>query len=61
VKRENSPPLEGATRFHTTRSAIVMRAAQSQAQGRQFAIAEIDGEIHALCDALIASEGRLGP
>ena len=23
--------------------------------------AEIDGEIHALCEALIASEGRLGP
>jgi hypothetical protein len=23
--------------------------------------AEIDEEIHALCDALIASEGRLGP
>ena len=23
--------------------------------------AEVDGEIHALCDALIATEGRLGP
>jgi RNA polymerase sigma-70 factor (ECF subfamily) len=23
--------------------------------------AEVDGEIHALCDALIAAEGRLGP
>ena len=23
--------------------------------------AEIDEEIHALCDALVASEGRLGP
>ena len=23
--------------------------------------AEIDGEIHALCDALIAAEGRMGP
>jgi hypothetical protein len=24
-------------------------------------LAEIDEEIHALCDALVASEGRLGP
>ena len=38
-----------------------MRAAQSQARAGQSAMAEIDEEIHALCDALVASEGRLGP
>jgi hypothetical protein len=38
-----------------------MRAAQSQAQGGECALAEIDEEIHAFCDALVASEGRLSP
>ena len=56
VERDHGPPAEGAARFHTTRRTIVMR----EAQGGHFALAEIDEEIHALCDALIASEGRLG-
>jgi hypothetical protein len=95
VERDHGPPAEGAASFHTTRWTIVMRAAQSQAQGGQFALAklcrlywyplytfarrhrlrkrytallrekvgrtvsdpaEIDEEIHALCEALIASK-----
>jgi RNA polymerase sigma factor (sigma-70 family) len=41
VKRDNGPPTEGAASFHTTRWTIVMRAAQSQAQGGQSALAEL--------------------
>jgi hypothetical protein len=124
VERDHGPAAEGAASFHTTRWTIIMRAAQSPAQGGQSALgelcrlygyplyifaqcrgyspndakdltqgfflhavktliyrlrkrytallreevgrtvsdpAEIDEEIHALCEALIASEGRLGP
>jgi hypothetical protein len=59
VKRDYGPSAEGAASLHTTRWTIVMRA-QSQAQGGQSALAEIDEEIHALCDALVTSEGKLG-
>jgi len=41
VKRDHGPPAEGAASFHTTRWTIVMKAAQSQAQGGQFALAEL--------------------
>jgi RNA polymerase sigma factor (sigma-70 family) len=41
VKRDYGPPMEGAASFHTTRWTIVMRAAQSQAQGGPFALAEL--------------------
>jgi RNA polymerase sigma factor (sigma-70 family) len=41
VKRENGPPVEGAASFHTTRWTIVMRAAQSQAQGGEAALADL--------------------
>ena len=61
VKRDHGPPEEGAASFHTTRWTIVMRAAQSQAQGGQSALAEIDEEIDAFCDAPVASGGKLGP
>ena len=100
MKRDHGPPAQGGASFHTTRWTIVMRAAQSQAQEGQSALAklcqlywyplyifarghplpkrytallreevgrtvsdpaEIDEEIHALCEALVASEGRLGP
>jgi hypothetical protein len=60
VKRDYGPSAEGAASLYTTRWTIVMRAAQSQAQGGQSALAEIDEEIHALCDALVTSEGKLG-
>jgi RNA polymerase sigma-70 factor (ECF subfamily) len=41
VERDQGPPAEGAASFHTTRWTIVMRAAQSQAQGGQSALAEL--------------------
>jgi hypothetical protein len=91
VKCDHGPPAQGGASFHTTRWTIVMRAAQSQVQGGQSALAwavkklihpfrkrhtallreevgrsvsepaEIDEEIHALCEALVAYGGRLGP
>jgi hypothetical protein len=82
VERDHGPPAEGAASFHTTRWTIVMRAALSQVQWRQSALAglcrlywyplyifarrsghsraEIKEEIHAFCEALIATGGRLG-
>ena len=53
--------MEGAASFHTTRWTIVMGAVRQlpdQAQEEQTAMAEIDEEIRALCDVLVASEGR---
>jgi RNA polymerase sigma-70 factor (ECF subfamily) len=41
VKRDHGPPAEGAASFHTTRWTIVMRAAHSQAQGGQSALAQL--------------------
>jgi len=41
VKRDNGPQAKGAASFHATRWTIVMRAAQSQAQGGQSALAEL--------------------
>src|SRR5208282_1117249 len=41
VERDHGPPAEGEASFHTTRWTIVMRAAQSQAQGGQSALAEL--------------------
>jgi RNA polymerase sigma factor (sigma-70 family) len=41
VERDHGPPADGAASFHTTRWTIVMRAAQSQAQGGQSALAEL--------------------
>ena len=41
MERDHGPPAEGAASFHTTRWTIVMRAAQSQAQGGQSALAEL--------------------
>jgi hypothetical protein len=83
VERDHGPLAEGAARFHTTRWTIVVRAAVSQVQWRQSALAwlcrlywsplymftrdrghspaEINDEIYAFCEALIATEGRLGP
>jgi hypothetical protein len=57
VEEDNGSPAKGAASFHVTRWTIVMEAAQSQAQGGRSALAEIDEEIHALCDALVTSEG----
>ena len=41
MERDQGPSAEGAGSFHTTRWTIVMRAAQSQAQGGQSALAEL--------------------
>jgi RNA polymerase sigma factor (sigma-70 family) len=41
VKSDHGPPAEGAASFHTTRWTMVMRAAQSQAQGGPSALAEL--------------------
>jgi RNA polymerase sigma factor (sigma-70 family) len=41
VERDYGPPAEGAASFHTTRWTIVMKAAQSQAQGGPSALAEL--------------------
>ena len=41
MKRDHDPPAEGAESFNTTHWTIVMRAVQSQAQGGQFALAEL--------------------
>jgi RNA polymerase sigma factor (sigma-70 family) len=41
VERDHASPAEGAASFHTTRWTIVMRAAQSQAQGGESALAEL--------------------
>ena len=80
MERDHGPPAEAAARFHTTRWTIVMRAALSQVQWRQSALAGLgrlywyplyicaqrrgrspsEIKIHAFCEALIATEGRLG-
>jgi RNA polymerase sigma factor (sigma-70 family) len=41
VERDHGPPAEGAASFHTTRWTIVLKAAQSQAQGGQSALAQL--------------------
>jgi RNA polymerase sigma factor (sigma-70 family) len=41
VKRDHGLSAEGAASFHTTRWTVVMRAAESQAQGGQSALAEL--------------------
>ena len=41
VERDHGPPAEGAASFHATRWTIVLKAAQSQAQGGQSALAEL--------------------
>jgi hypothetical protein len=49
-----------AGRFRTTRRNLVLLAAQSQAPDSQAAALQADEEIHALCEASIECEGRLG-
>jgi hypothetical protein len=51
---------EGAGGFRTGRWNLVSLAAQSQAPDSQVAPLQAEEEIHALCEALIASEGQLG-
>ncbi len=41
VKPDHGPPVEGTASFHTTRWTIVVRAAQSQAQGGESTLVEL--------------------
>jgi len=54
-------PTEGASGFRTARRSLVLLAAQSQAPDSQATQLKVDEEIHALCEALIASERQPGP
>ena len=53
-------PTESASGFRTARRSLVLLAAQSQGPDAQSAPLQVDEEIHALCEAMIASEGQLG-
>jgi hypothetical protein len=61
MKLDHSLPIEGAGGFRTARRNLVLLGAQSQAPDSQGAPLLAHEEIHAHCEALIASEGRLGP
>jgi hypothetical protein len=72
VEHEHSPLAEGAASFGITRWTFAMRTAQNQPLGYTALLgeevgrmvsdrAEVDEEIHAVCEALITSEGRLRP
>jgi len=57
LKLDHSLPTDGAGGFRTARWNLVLLATQSQALDSQAAPLRVDEEIHALCEALIASEG----
>ena len=61
MKLDHSLPTEGASGFRTARRDLVLLGAQSQAPDFQATQLQIDEEIHARCEALIASEGRSDP
>jgi hypothetical protein len=71
MKPDHQSSADAAGRFRTTRWSAVLLSAQSQIPGSRAALAELCRiywfpiysfvEIHALCEALIATEGRLGP
>src|SRR5262245_15986884 len=56
-----SLPTEGASGFRTARRSLVLLATQSQAPDSQATQLKVDAEIHALCEALIASERQPEP
>jgi hypothetical protein len=57
---DHSLPTQGAAGVRTARRNFMLLASQSQAPGSQAAPLQADGEIHARCEAMIVSEGRLG-
>jgi hypothetical protein len=61
LKLHHSVPTEDPSGFRTARWSLVVLAAQSQASDSQATQLQADEETHARCEALIASEGRLGP
>jgi hypothetical protein len=61
LKLHHSLPAEGTSGFRTARWNLLLLAAQRQAPDSQAAPLKVDEEIHALCEALTASEGRSDP
>ena len=61
LKLHHSLPTDGTGGFGTARWNLLLLAAQSQAPDSQAAPPQADEEIHAVCEALIAPEGRLDP
>jgi hypothetical protein len=61
LKLDHSLPTECAGGFRTARWNLALLAARSQAPDFQATQLQTDEEIHARCEGLIASEGRLRP
>jgi hypothetical protein len=61
LKLNHSLPTLGADGFRTARWNLVLLAPHGKAPDSQTAPLQVDEEIRALCEALIASEGRLDP
>jgi hypothetical protein len=61
LKFDHSFPTEDAGGFRTARWNLLLLAAKTQAPDSQAAPLQTDEEIHALCEALIASEERSDP
>jgi hypothetical protein len=61
LKLDHSWPKDSAAGFRAAWWNLVLLAAKSQAPDSQAAPLQVDEEIHALCEALIASECRVGP
>ena len=72
MEYDHGPLAEGAASFAITRWPFAMRTAQSQRLGYTALVreevgrmvsdpAEVDEEIHTLCEALITCEGWLRP
>jgi hypothetical protein len=60
LELDHSLPTMGAGGLRTARWTLVLLAAQSQADDSHTAPQQAQDETHAFCEALIASEGRLG-
>ena len=61
MKLDHRLPTEGAGGFRTVLRNLVLLGAQSQGRDSQSASLQADESIYALCEALIAPEGRLDP
>jgi hypothetical protein len=61
LKLHDRLPTEGSGGFRTARWNLLLLAVQNQAPDPQVAPPEAGEEIHALCEALIAPEGRSDP
>ena len=61
LKLHHSLPTEGAGGFRTARWNLLLLAAQSQTPDTQAAALQVDEEIHARCEALIASKAQADP